>query len=154
MKVVFNVLANIRFNKVEVEAASLKEAYDNLEYMTIKDLYKACSDYDFELNTVDGQIVSRNLRVKVYNIRYEDEDYISGNSESPRTRDLPTEWVGDIDVSVDVEAVKHNSLRSADAIDKACDFAIREEIQYEIEDELDFGIKVISFDYTIIDELD
>lgn len=153
MKVIFDFSAAIQFKGVETEAASLRDAYDQL-YMTLADLLPAGSTDNLELSNIDGQIVRRDLRVKAYNIQYEDEDFVSGDTESPRTTNLPTEWVGDVNVSVEVDAVKDGKFMSADAVNGACDFDIREEIRYEIEGDLDLGIKVVSFDYIIVDEFE
>jgi len=153
MKVVFDLSADVWISDIEVEAKSLPEAKEKLAGMTLSELLETGYAKDMALSNVDGVITQRDLKVKAYNIQYDDTDFITDSDEpSSRVQELPDEFTTDITIYTHLEACKDGKFISTSEIDQKTDEAIREAIRDELDFEVETGIEVVSFDYIIIEE--
>lgn len=153
MKVVFDLSADVWISNVEVEAESLPAAKEKLAGMTLSELLEAGYAKDMSLSNVDGVITERDLKVKAYNIQYDDTDFITDSGEpSSRVQELPDEFTTDITIYTHLEACRDSKLISATEIDQKTDEEIREAIKDELDFEVETGIEVVSFDYIIVEE--
>lgn len=153
MKVVFDLSADVWISNVEIEAESLPAAKEKLAGMTLSELLEAGYAKDMSLSNVDGVITERDLKVKAYNIQYDDTDFITGSDEpSSRVQELPDEFTTDVTIYTHLEACKDGKLISATEIDQKTDEEIREAIRDELDFEVETGIEVVSFDYIIVEE--
>lgn len=80
MKVVFDFNLNAWIKGVEVEATSYEDALSKLHQMTFDELIETGFSKDFTIEDVDGSIMERTVKVKVYDIEYDVEE---DNYESP-----------------------------------------------------------------------
>jgi len=153
MKVVFDLSANVWLSNIEVEAKSLPEAKEKLAGMTLSELLETGYAKEMYLGSVDGIITERDLKVKAYNIQYDDTDFITDSDEpSSRVQELPDEFTTDITIYTHLDACKGGKLISSAEIDQKTDDEIREAIKDELDFEVETGIEVVSFDYIIIEE--
>ena len=83
MKVLFDFNLNAWIKGVEIEAESYEDALAELYHMSFEDLIEAGYEKDFKLDDVDGSIIERNVKVKVYDIEYDVEYGDEDDYESP-----------------------------------------------------------------------
>jgi hypothetical protein len=86
----FNLSAWIK--GVEVEATSYEDAVAKLHQMTFEDIIETGFSKDFTISDVDGQVIEKQVRVKVYDIEYdiEEDDYESTEAYIQFINSLPT----------------------------------------------------------------
>ena len=92
MKVVFDFNLNAWIKGVEVEATSYEDALSKLHQMTFDELIETGFSKDFTIEDVDGSIMERTVKVKVYDIEYdvEEDDYESPADYIQFINSLPT----------------------------------------------------------------
>ena len=92
MKVVFDFNLNAWIKGVEVEATSYEDALSKLHQMTFDELIETGFSKDFTIEDVDGSIMERSVKVKVYDIEYdvEEDDYESPEDYIQFINSLPT----------------------------------------------------------------
>ena len=83
MKVLFDFNLNAWIKGVEIEADSYEDALAELHQMSFEDLIEAGYEKDFKLDDIDGSIIERNVKVKVYDIEYDVEYGDEDDYESP-----------------------------------------------------------------------
>jgi hypothetical protein len=74
MKVVFDFNLNAWIKGVEVEATSYDEALSKLHSLTFDEILETGFSKDFNIDDIDGLIVERTIKVKVYDIDYDVEE--------------------------------------------------------------------------------
>jgi hypothetical protein len=74
MKVVFDFNLNVWIKGVEVEATSYDEALSKLHSLTFDEILETGFSKDFNIDDIDGLIVERTIKVKVYDIDYDVEE--------------------------------------------------------------------------------
>ena len=79
MKVVLDFNLNAWIKGVEVEATSYEDAVAKLHQMTFDDLIETGFSKDFTISDVDGRVVEKQVKVKIYDIDYdvEEDDYFN-----------------------------------------------------------------------------
>lgn len=92
MKVVFDFNLSAWIKGVEVEATSYEEALSKLHQMTFDELIETGFSKDFTIEDVDGSVMERTVKVKVYDIEYdvEEDDYESPEDYIQFINSLPT----------------------------------------------------------------
>lgn len=83
MKVLFDFNLSAWIKGVEIEATSYEDALAELHSMTFEELVEAGYSKDFRLNDIDGSIIERTVKVKVYDIEYDVEYGETSDYESP-----------------------------------------------------------------------
>ena len=132
MKVKFNFNLSTWMRHVEVEGDSYEDALNNLYKMSLADILEIGMDDETSISEVEGEIIEKTMRVKVYDIEYdiEEDDYENPEDYNEVLHRLPAE----LDLTVTVEA------------DQDEDEVIADEITYET----DWLVK--NFKYIIIEE--
>ena len=132
MKVKFNFNLSTWMRHVEVEGDSYEDALNNLYKMSLADILEIGMDDETSISDVEGEIIEKTMRVKVYDIEYdiEEDDYENPEDYNEVLHRLPAE----LDLTVTVEA------------DQDEDEVIADEITYET----DWLVK--NFKYIIIEE--
>lgn len=74
MKVKFNFNLEAWIQDVEIEAGSMEEAKNKLYGMTVQELIEAGYIHTSDLDDVEGEIVEKTIKVKVYDIEYDIEE--------------------------------------------------------------------------------
>lgn len=79
MKVVLDFNLNAWIKGVEVEATSYEDAVAKLHQMTFDELIETGFSKDFTISDVDGRVVEKQVKVKIYDIDYdvEEDDYFN-----------------------------------------------------------------------------
>lgn len=92
MKVVLDFNLSAWIKGVEVEAASYEDAVAKLYQMTFDEIIETGFSKDFTISDVDGQVVEKQVKVKVYDIEYdvEEDDYESPEAYIQFINSLPT----------------------------------------------------------------
>ena len=92
MKVVFDFNLSAWIKGVEVEATSYEDALSKLHQMTFDELIETGFSKEFTIEDVDGSIMERTVKVKVYDIEYdvEEDDYESPEDYIQFINSLPT----------------------------------------------------------------
>lgn len=92
MKVVLDFNLSAWIKGVEVEATSYEDAVAKLYQMTFDELIETGFSKDFTISDVDGQVVEKQVKVKVYDIEYdvEEDDYESPEAYIQFINSLPT----------------------------------------------------------------
>lgn len=92
MKVVLDFNLSAWIKGVEVEATSYEDAVTKLHQMTFDELIETGFSKDFTISDVDGQVVEKQVKVKVYDIEYdvEEDDYESPEAYIQFINSLPT----------------------------------------------------------------
>ena len=83
MKVLFDFNLSAWIKGVEIEADSYEDALAELHNMTFDELVEAGYEKDFKLDDIDGSIIERTVKVKVYDIEYDVEYGEADDYESP-----------------------------------------------------------------------
>jgi hypothetical protein len=75
MKVILDFNLNAWIKGVEVEATSYEDAVAKLHQMSFDEILETGFSKDFTIDDVDGQVVEKQVKVKIYDIDYDvDED--------------------------------------------------------------------------------
>ena len=92
MKVVLDFNLSAWIKGVEVEATSYEDAVAKLHQMTFDEIIVTGFSKDFTISDVDGQVVEKQVKVKVYDIEYdvEEDDYESPEAYIQFINSLPT----------------------------------------------------------------
>lgn len=92
MKVVLDFNLSAWIKGVEVEATSYEDAVAKLHQMTFDELIETGFSKDFTISDVDGQVVEKQVKVKVYDIEYdiEEDNYESPEAYIQLINSLPT----------------------------------------------------------------
>lgn len=92
MKVVLDFNLNAWIKGVEVEATSYEDAVAKLHQMTFDDLIETGFSKDFTISDVDGRVVEKQVKVKIYDIDYdvEEDDYFNPEEYIKVINSLPT----------------------------------------------------------------
>lgn len=132
MKVRFNFNLSTWMRYVEVEADSYDKALEALHMMTLPEMLETGMEDETDISGVEGEIVEKTLKVKVYDIEYdiEEDDYEDLEEYNRIINSLPTE----LTLTVTVEEDQYE------------DEVIADEITYET----DWLVK--NFNYMIIEE--
>lgn len=91
MKVVLDFNLSAWIKGVEVEATSYEDAVTKLHQMTFDEIIETGFSKDFTISDVDGQVVEKQVKVKVYDIEYdvEEDDYESPEAYIQFINSLP-----------------------------------------------------------------
>ena len=100
MKVRFNFNLSTWMRYVEVEGDSYDDAVENLYKMSLSELLEEGMDDETTISDVEGEIIERTLKVKVYDIEYdiEEDDYEDPEEYNRIVNSLPTEMTLDVTV--------------------------------------------------------
>lgn len=92
MKVVLDFNLSAWIKGVEVEATSYDDAVAKLHQMTFDEIIETGFSKDFTISDVSGQVVEKQVKVKVYDIEYnvEEDDYESPEAYIQFINSLPT----------------------------------------------------------------
>lgn len=92
MKVVLDFNLSAWIKGVEVEATSYEDAVAKLHQMTFDEIIETGFSKDFTISDVDGQVIEKQVKVKVYDIEYdvEEDDYESPEAYIQFINSLPT----------------------------------------------------------------
>ena len=92
MKVILDFNLSAWIKGVEVEATSYEDAVAKLHQMTFDEIIETGFSKDFTISDVDGQVVEKQVKVKVYDIEYnvEEDDYESPEAYIQFINSLPT----------------------------------------------------------------
>lgn len=92
MKVILDFNLNAWIKGVEVEATSYEDAVAKLHQMTFDELIETGFSKDFTISDVDGQVIEKQVKVKVYDIDYdvEEDDYVNPEEYISVINSLPT----------------------------------------------------------------
>lgn len=92
MKVVLDFNLSAWIKGVEVEATSYEDAVTKLHQMTFDEIIETGFSKDFTISDVSGQVVEKQVKVKVYDIEYdvEEDDYESPEAYIQFINSLPT----------------------------------------------------------------
>ena len=92
MKVILDFNLNAWIKGVEVEATSYEDAVTKLHQMTLDELIETGFSKDFTISDVDGQVIEKQVKVKVYDIDYdvEEDDYVNPEEYISVINSLPT----------------------------------------------------------------
>ena len=92
MKVILDFNLNAWIKGVEIEATSYEDAVAKLHQMTVDEILETGFSKDFTIDDVDGQVVEKQVKVKVYDIEYdvEEDDYESPEAYIQFINSLPT----------------------------------------------------------------
>ena len=83
MKVILDFNLSAWIQGVEVEATSYEDAVTKLHQMTFDELIETGFSKDFTISDVDGQVIEKQVKVKVYDIEYDVEYGDESDYESP-----------------------------------------------------------------------
>ena len=123
MKVRFNFNLKTWMRNVEVEADSYEDALEKLYRMSLSDMLENGMDDETDIDDIDGEILEKTLKVKVYDIEYdiEEDDYENPEDYNEILHRLPTE----LDLTVTVEADQDEDEVIADEITYETDWLVR-----------------------------
>jgi hypothetical protein len=103
MKVILDFNLNAWIKGVEVEATSYEDAVTKLHQMTFDELIETGFSKDFTISDVDGQVVEKQVKVKIYDIDYnvEEDDYFNPEEYISVINSLPTTLTATLTVEPD-----------------------------------------------------
>jgi hypothetical protein len=92
MKVILDFNLNAWIKGVEVEATSYEDAVTKLHQMSFDEILETGFSKDFTIDDVDGQVIEKQVKVKIYDIDYdvEEDDYPSTEDYIKVINSLPT----------------------------------------------------------------
>ena len=98
MKVVLDFNLSAWIKGVEVDATSYEDAVSKLYQMSFEEILETGFSKDFTISDVDGQVIEKQVKVKVYDIEYDVEYGDESDYESPEAyiqfiNSLPTTLV-------------------------------------------------------------
>lgn len=83
MKVVLDFNLSAWIKGVEVDATSHEDAVSKLYQMSFEEILETGFSKDFTISDVDGQVIEKQVKVKVYDIEYDVEYRDESDYESP-----------------------------------------------------------------------
>lgn len=83
MKVILDFNLSAWIKGVEVDATSYEDAVSKLYQMSFEEILETGFSKDFTISDVDGQIIEKQVKVKVYDIEYDVEYGDESDYESP-----------------------------------------------------------------------
>lgn len=83
MKVVLDFNLSAWIKGVEVDATSYEDAVSKLCQMSFEEILETGFSKDFTISDVDGQVIEKQVKVKVYDIEYDVEYGDESDYESP-----------------------------------------------------------------------
>lgn len=83
MKVVLDFNLSAWIKGVEVDATSYEDAVSKLYQMSFEEILETGFSKDFTISDVDGQVIEKQVKVKVYDIEYDVEYGDESDYESP-----------------------------------------------------------------------
>lgn len=83
MKVVLDFNLSAWIKGVEVDATSYEDAVSKLYQMSFEEILETGFSKDFTISDVDGQVIEKQVKVKVYDIEYDIEYGDESDYESP-----------------------------------------------------------------------
>lgn len=100
MKVKFDFDVNALITGVEIESRSYGAAKKILYQMTLEELLGEGNTKNFTISDVNGLIIEKTLKIKVYDIEYniEEDDYESPEEYTRIINSLPTDLVVELTV--------------------------------------------------------
>lgn len=103
MKVLFDFNLNAWIKGIEVDADSYEDALAKLHGMSFEELVELGYSKEFKLDDVEGYVIEKTVKVKVYDIEYsiEEEDYDYPDDYTQIVNALPSELVLEIRVEPD-----------------------------------------------------
>ena len=92
MKVVVDFNLSAWITGVEIDATSYEDAKQKLAEMTFDEIVELGYAKEFSVSDIDGQVVEKQVKVKVYDIEYdvEEDDYESPEDYIQFINSLPT----------------------------------------------------------------
>lgn len=132
MKVRFNFNLETWMRGVEVEAESYDKALEELYKMTLTELLENGYDDETSITDIDGDIIEKNVKVRVYDIEYdiEEDDFENPEEYIQLINSLPEKLVVDVVLTAGSDE----------------DLAIADEITYQT------NYEVKDFKYLIVEE--
>lgn len=103
MKVILDFNLNAWVKGVEIEATSYEDAVSKLHQMSLDEILETGFSKDFTIDDVDGQVVEKQVKVKIYDIDYdvEEDDYPSTEEYIKVINSLPTTLTTNLTVEPD-----------------------------------------------------
>jgi hypothetical protein len=83
VKVVLDFNLSAWIKGVEVDATSYEDAVSKLYQMSFEEILETGFSKDFTISDVDGQVIEKQVKVKVYDIEYDVEYGDESDYESP-----------------------------------------------------------------------
>lgn len=83
MKVVLDFNLSAWIKGVEVDATSYEDAVSKLYQMSFEEILETGFSKDFTISDVDGQVIEKQVKVKVYDVEYDVEYGDESDYESP-----------------------------------------------------------------------
>lgn len=132
MKVRFNFNLETWMRGVEVEAESYDKALEELYKMTLTELLENGYDDETSITDIDGDIIEKNVKVRVYDIEYdiEEDDFENPEEYIQLINSLPEKLVVDVVLTAGLDE----------------ELAIADEITYQT------NYEVKDFKYLIVEE--
>ena len=92
MKVVVDFNLSAWITGVEIDATSYEDAKQKLAEMTFDEIVELGYAKEFSVSDIDGQVVEKQVKVKIYDIEYdiEEDDYESPEDYIQFINSLPT----------------------------------------------------------------
>lgn len=92
MKVILDFNLNAWIKGVEIEATSYEDAVAKLYQMSFDEILETGFSKDFTIDDVDGQVIEKQVKVKIYDIDYDvdEDDYPSTEEYIKVINSLPT----------------------------------------------------------------
>ena len=92
MKVILDFNLNAWIKGVEIEATSYEDAVAKLHQMSFDEILETGFSKDFTIDDIDGQVIEKQVKVKIYDIDYDvdEDDYPSTEEYIKVINSLPT----------------------------------------------------------------
>lgn len=103
MKVILDFNLNAWIKGVEIEATSYEDAVAKLHQMSFDEILETGFSKDFTIDDVDGQVIEKQVKVKIYDIDYDvdEDDYPSTEEYIKVINSLPTTLTATLTVEPD-----------------------------------------------------
>ena len=103
MKVILDFNLNAWIKGVEVEATSYEDAVAKLHQMSFDEILETGFSKDFTIDDVDGQVIEKQVKVKIYDIDYDvdEDDYFNPEEYISVINSLPATLTANLIVEPD-----------------------------------------------------
>jgi hypothetical protein len=103
MKVILDFNLNAWIKGVEIEATSYEDAVAKLHQMSFDEILETGFSKDFTIDDVDGQVIEKQVKIKIYDIDYDvdEDDYPSTEEYIKVINFLPTTLTANLTVEPD-----------------------------------------------------
>ena len=103
MKVILDFNLNAWIKGVEIEATSYEDAVAKLHQMSFDEILETGFSKDFTIDDVDGQVIEKQVKVKIYDIDYDvdEDDYPSTEEDIKVINSLPATLTANLTVEPD-----------------------------------------------------